>query len=138
MYQAAVMERSQSVTSQFNRTANVCFFSAALFMVSEFAHAVGMLLVRALWSNEGKTVLGSSMFYPTIALTVLYVVAQLVPNRVVTYCAGYCKRKALSIWFRVRRMLASQLSLMSRLVASKSRLLASVRIMVGTIELFCL
>ena len=138
MHPTAVMERTQSVTTQFNRTTNACFVSAALLMLGQVAHSAGMTLVKLLWSNEGKTILGSSVFYPTIALTLLYVVAQMVPARVVTYCAGYCKRKALSIWLRVKRMLANQLSFLAKLVTSKSRVLASARIMVGAIELICL
>jgi hypothetical protein len=138
MYQSAVMERTQSVTTQFNTTTSACLISAALLMIGQITHSVGMLLVKALWSNEGKTVLGSSVFYPTVALTLLYVVAQMVPNRVVTYCAGYCKRKALSIWLRVKRMLANQLTFIAKTFTSKSRVLASVRIMVGAIELLCL
>ena len=60
----------------------VFFFLSAAFMIAwQGLHSFSQILLKILWSNEGKAVLGSSVFYPTAAMTVLFVVARMVPKR---------------------------------------------------------
>ena len=122
----------------FEQLTGMCLLSAAVMMTYQILHQVSLILLKALWSDEGKAILGSSVFYPTVAMTVLFIVARMVPTRVVKYCTGFCKRKALAVWNRIRKALANLLTLAAKFATKRSRVMASVRIMLGAIEMFCL
>jgi hypothetical protein len=116
----------------------LCFFSTAGLIALQGLQTFSQLLLKFLWSNEGKAILGSSMFYPTVAMTVLFLVAQVVPNRVVSVCTGFCKRKALAAWKRIKKTLLKYERLFVQLQAKRARIMASMRILIGALEILCL
>ena len=120
-----------------NRSVDFCLASAAFIMVLQVLHSLSLLLTKILWSNEGRAIFGSSVFYPTIATTLLFLVVRATPARVVSRCSGFCKRKALSAWKSIKKVLAKLQTQAAKLQA-RAQLLASVRIAIGAWEMFCL
>ena len=138
MNQAVFQSRPSVQTAEGSHVSGFCLLTAATIMALQLFHAVSVVLLKLIWSDEGKAILGSSVFYPTVAMTVLFIVARMVPTRVVNYCAGFCKRKALSAWSRIKKAMAKQATLAAKFTAKKSQLIASAHIMLGAIELICL
>jgi hypothetical protein len=124
-------------TNAINIGVDFCLASAAYIAVLHAMHSLSLLITRMLWSNEGRAIFGSSMFYPTFATTVLFLVARLAPPRVVSRCTGFCRRKAVSAWKSIKKILSKAHKQAAKLQA-RAQLLASVRIAIGAWEMFCL
>lgn len=139
MNQAAILSNPQSINADsLNNGTYLCIVSAAFVIALQGTQALSLMLLKFLWSNEGKAILGSSIFYPTAAMTVLFVVSRMVPNRVVSVCTGFCKRKALTAWKRIKKVLAMFETVFAKLWAKRAQILASARVLVGAWEIICL
>ncbi len=112
--------------------------SLAFFMAWQWFHAFSQVLLRIVWSDEGKTILGTSVFYPTAAMTLLFIVARLVPNRVVKSCACFCKRKALAAWKTIRMAIARLQSMFAKIAAKRTKAWTTLRVVIGAFEIICL
>jgi hypothetical protein len=112
--------------------------SVALFMAWQWFHSFSQLLLRIVWSDEGKTILGTSVFYPTAAMTILFIVARMVPTRAVKSCACFCKRKALAAWKTIRMAIARLQSMFAKIVAKRAQIRVSLRVLIGAFEIICL
>jgi hypothetical protein len=112
--------------------------SIAFFMAWQWFHSFSQVLLRIFWSDEGKAILGTSVFYPTAAMTILFIVARLVPNRVVNSCACLCKRKALAAWKTIRMAIARMQSMFAKMIAKRAQIWTSLRVVIGAFEIICL
>jgi hypothetical protein len=112
--------------------------SVAFFMAWQWFHSFSQVLLKIVWSDEGKAILGTSVFYPTAAMTILFIVARLVPNRVVKSCACFCKRKALAAWKTIRMAIARLHSMLAKIVAKRAQIWTSLRVVIGAFEIICL
>jgi hypothetical protein len=137
--QATTAVSSQAITDVSTLNGAVLFFASIAFFVAwQWFHSFNQTLLKVVWSDEGKAILGSSVFYPTVAMTILFIVARLVPNKVVKTCAFFCKRKALAAWKTIRMTIAQLQSMVAKIVAKRTQVWTSLRVVIGAFEIICL
>ena len=129
---------STTDSSSVNEGALLFFVSAAFLIAWQGLHSLSLALLKLIWSDEGKSILGSSVFYPTIAMSVLFIVARMVPVTAVKKCACFCKRKGLAVWKRIRMAIAIYQSMIAKMAAKRSQVWASFRVVIGAFEILCL
>lgn len=127
----------KSDADTFNGALLYCL-SMAFFSAWHWFHSFSQVLLRIVWSDEGKAILDSSVFYPTAAMTILFIVARLVPVKTVKKCACFCKRKALAAWKTIRMAIARLQSLMAKIIARRAQIWTSLRVVIGAFEIICL
>jgi hypothetical protein len=106
----------------------------ATLLAAETLHFLSQTLLKIVWSDEARLIFGSTMFYPFLAMTVLFMVAQAVPNRTVKKCKCFCMRKMLAMRKKLSTLLSKFDSDTAVSMVRRTQMLGSAKAFVGAVE----
>jgi len=102
---------------------------------AQLAFVATQLTLKLLWSDDIRIVLGSTMFYPLLTMTAIFLAAKVSPARIVNKCACFCNRKMRAIWLRVKTLLKRLQAHHAVIALKRSHLLTSMKVLVGVAEI---
>jgi hypothetical protein len=103
-------------------------------LAAQTLNFVSQALLNVVWSDEARLIFGSTMFYPLLAMNVLFVVSQVVPNSTVKKCKCFCMKKWLAMRKKVSTVLSKFDSDSAVSMVRRTRVLGSARAFVGAVE----
>jgi hypothetical protein len=103
-------------------------------LAAQTLNFVSQTLLKLVWSDEARLIFGSTMFYPILAMTVLFVVSQAVPNATVKKCKCFCLRKMLAMRKKLSAFLSRFDSDSAVSMVRRTKMLGSARAFVGAVE----
>ncbi|MDR3616422.1 MAG: hypothetical protein P4L53_22870 [Candidatus Obscuribacterales bacterium] len=102
---------------------------------AQLAFVATQLTLKLLWSDDIRIILGSTMFYPLLTMTAIFLAAKVSPARIVNKCACFCNRKMRAIWLRVQVLLKKIQAHHTVMSIRRSHLLTSMKVLAGAAEI---
>lgn len=104
-------------------------------VTAQITFVAAQLAFKLLWSDEIKVILGSTMFYPLLTMTAIFLAVRLSPARIIHKCSCYCNRKIKAIWMKVQILLKKIQAQRTILAIRRSHMLGSMKVLVGAAEI---
>ena len=99
-------------------------------------HFAAQTLLKVLWSDEARLIFGSSILYPFLAMSVFFLVAQVLPRGTVKKCTGFCLRKLAAMRKRISALLAKLHTDNADSLIRRTQILGSARAFAGAMDVF--
>jgi hypothetical protein len=104
-------------------------------IAAQIAFVATQLTLKLVWSDDIKVILGSTMFYPLLTMTAIFLAAKVAPARIVNKCACFCNRKMRAIWLKVQILLKKFQAHHAVIAIKRSHFLTSMKLLVGAAEI---